>query len=405
MLLKRISKAVEDSQPREQAGFRSGFSTTDHIHTLEEIIEKYKEFNRKLYLGFIDYSKAFDSISHISIWNALNEFKVNQKYINIIKNIYAHSTSRVRLETKGNPFKIERGVRQGDPLSPKLFIAVLEHIFKNLQWKNRGITLNGKHLNHLRFADDIVLLAESAKELEGMMCELDVVSNEVGLQMNANKTKVMTNSHQIPIKINGTVVDYVKQYIYLGKQVSFENSNNDDEVARRVNITWKKFWSHKEILKGNYDIKLKKVVMDTCILPSLLYGCQTWTMTERAKLKIRTTQRAMERSILKIKRSQKLNSKSIRDKTKLQDALSQTLRLKWRWAGHLSRYKDKRWTLLATKWKGPIGKRNVGRPYKRWADDIIEVAGKHWMEKAKDRTSWNKLEEAYTRRGVQISKN
>lgn len=402
ILLNRIAKTIDESQPKEQAGFRAGFSTTDHIQTLDQIMEKYKEFNRILYVAFIDYSKAFDSISHSAIWNALSQLNVEQKYINIIKNIYAKSTSRVKLETKGDEIKIERGVRQGDPLSPKIFIAVLECIFRNLNWERKGISLEGCNLNHLRFADDIVLVAETAKELEELIRQLNNESTKVGLHMNASKTKIMTNSHQVPIMIEGKNIDYVNQYIYLGKQMSFSKSNNEEEVERRVGLTWRRFWSLKEILKGNYNLNLKKIVLDTCLLPSLLYGCQTWTLTDKIKRKIRTTQRAMERSILKIKKVQKIRSETIREQTKVQDALTKALKLKWKWAGHVARYKDKRWTLIATRWRGPTGKRNVGRPVKRWKDDIVETAEKDWLLKAKDREKWDKLEEAFTLRGVQL---
>ncbi|GBP52074.1 Retrovirus-related Pol polyprotein from type-2 retrotransposable element R2DM; Endonuclease [Eumeta japonica] len=78
----------------------------------------------------------------------------------IIKEIYRGTTATIQLEQQGEEFGIEKGVRQGDPLSPKLFIAVLEDIFKNLDWEQFGININGSNLNHLRFADDIVLFAE-----------------------------------------------------------------------------------------------------------------------------------------------------------------------------------------------------------------------------------------------------
>lgn len=68
---------------------------------------------------------------------------MNYKYINILKYIYANSTSRVNLETRGEEINIEQGVRQGHPLSPKLFIAVLEHIFQLLNGKNKGVYTNG----------------------------------------------------------------------------------------------------------------------------------------------------------------------------------------------------------------------------------------------------------------------
>ncbi|XP_052745839.1 uncharacterized protein LOC128199637 [Bicyclus anynana] len=197
---------IDNLQPVEQAGFRSGFSTIDHIQTIEQIMEKYREFNRSLYVAFIDYSKAFDSINHSAIWKALYSLKIDQKYINIIKNIYENSTSKVKLETSGEPFNIERGVRQGDPLSPKLFIAVLQDIFSKMNWAQKGILINGNYLNHLRFADDIVIMAESPKDLEEMITTLDQESKKVGLDMNTDKTKIMTNTYKRPIQrsFNGT---------------------------------------------------------------------------------------------------------------------------------------------------------------------------------------------------------
>ncbi|CAH2093516.1 unnamed protein product [Euphydryas editha] len=170
------------------------------------------------------------------------------------------------METNEELFKIERGVRQSDPLSPKLFIAVLQDIFSKINWDQKGILLNGKYLNHLRFADDIAILAETPKDLEEMVPTLDHESKN-------NKTKIITNRYTRPIQVNGQQIEYVDSYIYLGKQVSFNVNSNLEEVKRRITLTWKKFWSLKEILKGNYSLHMKKIVMDTNIMPCLLYGC------------------------------------------------------------------------------------------------------------------------------------
>lgn len=400
IILSRISPDIDKNQPIEQAGFRPHYSTMNHIHVAEQIIEKYKEFNMPLYIAFVDYYKAFDSISHISIWKALRKNNINEKYINIIKNIYTKSVSKIKLERQGEEFEIGKGVRQGDPLSPKLFIAVLENIFQSLEWKNNGIWILNKRLTHLRFADDIALFSESATELEYMLQSLNTQSQKIGLKMNASKTKIITNSSRKPIKIEGKPIEYVNDYVYLGKQVSFEANSNEKEIDRRINIAWKKFWAQKEILKENYSPKMKKVIMDSCILPSLTYASQTWVYTERVKNKIMSCQHAMERSILKLRRIQKTRNADIRKKTNVTDALHHSLRQKWKWAGHIARYQDRRWTHQTTKWKGPIGKRNVGRQRRRWQDDIQNIAGYEWMKIAKNREEWCKLEEAFTQEGL-----
>ncbi|CAH2104049.1 unnamed protein product [Euphydryas editha] len=137
--------------------------------------------------------------------------------------------------------------------------------------------------------------------------------------------------------------------------------------------------------------------MDTCILPCLTYDAQTWIFTNKISNKIRTCQRAMERSMfLCLRKIEKIRSQEIRKKTKLRDALHQALKLKWSLAGHVARCTDQRWTLKSTKWIGPQGNKKVGSPQKRWADDIVPIERKNWMQFAQDREKWRKLEEAYT---------
>lgn len=309
ILEKRISEKLENNQPPEQAGFRKGFSTIDHIHTLEQIIEKHLEFNNELYIAFIDYTKAFDSISHLAIWESLNENYIEKTYIDVLKNIYTRSMSRVQLERTGPEIQIERGVRQGDPISPKLFISVLETIIGKLKWDKEGIYINGKYLHHLRFADDIVLLAKNSSNLEKQIHALHEASKEVGLIMNLTKTKIMTNGRRIPIEIDESPLEYVDNYIYLGKRVSLSPNHDEEEVDRRIKITWKKFWHLQEIFKSDLPVKYKKKVMDSCLLPTLTYACQTWKMTNKIKTKIKTCQRAIERNIMKIKKFKEYRTK------------------------------------------------------------------------------------------------
>ena len=367
----------------EQAGFRRGYSTIDHIYTTEQLIEKYNKYQRPLYIAFIDYQKAFDTILHSSIWAALKSQQVEPKYIKVIKYLYNNCSSKIRLESTGPPIPIKRGVRQGDPLSPKIFIAVLEMVISKLNWEKMGINVGGKFISHLRFADDIILLSESPEQLETMIHSLKSASYAVGLEMNLNKTKVMTNSQQYPLHLDQKPLEYVDSYIYLGKQISCKKQSNELEVDRRITNAWKKFWSLKEILKGTIPINLKKKIMDSCVLPSLTYGCQTWKFTLRVKNKIRTCQRSMERSITNVKKIQKIPHEKIRKKTKVIDALKYSQKQKWRWAGHVARLNDGRWTSTLTLWRGPAGSRKRGRPIARWGDDIVKVADKTGLRQLK----------------------
>ncbi|CAF4821678.1 unnamed protein product [Pieris macdunnoughi] len=81
IILERIGRKLDEQQPIEQAGFRKDFSVLDHIHTVRQIREKYNEYQLVYYIAFIDYSKAFDSLIHSKIWEALKELGIEHKYI------------------------------------------------------------------------------------------------------------------------------------------------------------------------------------------------------------------------------------------------------------------------------------------------------------------------------------
>ena len=85
-------------------------------------------------LAFVDYEKAFDSVEHISVIDAISNKGVNNGYIELLTNIYNKATSAIRLDKESQKFHVQRGVRQGDTISLKLFNAGLEQVFRKLNW-------------------------------------------------------------------------------------------------------------------------------------------------------------------------------------------------------------------------------------------------------------------------------
>lgn len=394
VILSRISNILDENQPREQAGFRSGYSTLDHIHVIKQLFEKGKEHNLTFYCSFVDYSKAFDTIEHEKIWNALKNQGVEHKYIRILKNIYSNSKAKIKLEKEGKEIKMERGVRQGDPLSPKLFTAVLEDVFRQLDWATCGLSINGENLSHLRFADDLIILSSSSNGLQAMLDDLVRESGKVGLVMNTLKTKVMTNGKEEPILVNNNPLEYVKEYIYLGQVIALADQTTK-EIDRRVGNAWKQFWSLKEVMKsGGISIGIKRKLFDVSILPVLTYGCQTWALTKANIKKLETCQNSMERSMMGKRLSDRIRVDTIKEYTKTKHVTSTIKKLKWRWSGHIIRDKDK-WSKSIMNWFTSHMKRKRGRPSRRWVDDIKAVAGGLWTRTAKDREEWKRLEEAF----------
>ena len=112
-------------------------------------------------------------------------------YIELLEEIYINSSMTVHLDKESNKTNIRRGVRQGDTISPKLFTAVFESIFRRLTSETRGLKIDGEYLGHLRFADDVLICANTPQELQHILQELaDEIENQ-GLKINKSKTKVM----------------------------------------------------------------------------------------------------------------------------------------------------------------------------------------------------------------------
>ncbi|KAL0810833.1 hypothetical protein ABMA28_010143 [Loxostege sticticalis] len=398
----RLTSKLDFYQPKEQAGFRSGYSTMDHILTLRIVIEKTTEYNMPLWLAFIDYKKAFDSVETWAIIQSLQNARIDHRYSRLVDYITKTSKMKVNIPPETRAIKIEKGVRQGDSLSPKLFTLVLEDIFKNLRWENLGLEIEGKRLNNLWFADDIVLLTDNPIDLQTMIQDLSDASLQVGLEMNLGKTKIMTNCTDITtnITVNQTTIDRVEKYIYLGQEIRMGKENQVNEISRRTRLAWAAYSRIEFALRMNITTEQKARIFDACILPVLTYGAETWVFTKDSINKLRVAQRAIERKLVGVTLRDRMTNKSLREQSKVTDVVQRVAKLKWEWAGHVARKHDS-WCKTVVEWRPWGEKRPVGRPQMRWSDDIKREAGSMWIQVAQDRRDWHKRKEAYTKKMVE----
>lgn len=395
VITSRLERKIEFYQPKEQAGFRSAFGTNDHLQSIKTLIEKTVEYNRPLALLFIDFHKAFDTVELKALIKALGECRIDYRYSKLIYNIYNNATMSIKLHESSQPIEVGRGVRQGDPMSPKLFITVLEHAFKKLDWDARGITIDGQNLNHLSFADDIVLVADNLGEIKQMLHELSHACAEIGLKINFSKTKIMTNLVMSErIKIENTQIEEVDKYVYLGHEMRISRDNQTCELHRRINLGWAAYGKLRYIFRSDIPICLKRKVFDQCILPVLTYGAETLTLTSTSAKKLRVVQRKMERSMLGVCLRDHIRNEELRRRTGVTDVIKRIATLKWNWAGHIARMSDDRWTRKLLEWRPRIDKRNQGRPPTRWTDDIKRITT-NWIQTGQDRIRWNAMREAY----------
>ena len=384
----RLEKKLDENQPREQVGFRSKYSTTDHIHAVNQLKEKCREYN-------IPLCVAFDSVQNQAILTSLQEQGIEDVYIEILKDIYTDSSVTVHLHKGSEKIRIKRGVRQGDTISPKLFTATLESIFRRLNWENKGVKRDGQFLSNLRFGDDIFLCTETPQELQQMLQELSDESRRMGLKMDITKPKVMVVDNT-PINVNNVLIENVPGYMYLGQHYSLKEKNQDKEIQRRIMAGWAAYAKHRDIFKSNLAICLKRQVYNSCVLPAMAYGAETWTLTKQAQNKLAAAQTKTERSMLNITYKDRKTNIWVREMTKLIDIIYTVRKMKWSWAGHINRLKDDRWTSRVTTWRPYDKKRRQRRPAKRWRDDLDKYwSDTIWQRTAQDRVIWRRHAEAF----------
>ena len=152
-----------------------GRRTRDQIANICWIIKKAKEFQKNIYLFFIDYAKAFDCVDHSKLWKILKEMGIPDHLTWLLRNLYAGQEATVRTgHGTTDWFQIEKGVSQGCILSPCLFNLYAESIIRNagLEEAQAGIKIAMRNINNLRYADNTTLMAESEEKLKSFLMKM-----------------------------------------------------------------------------------------------------------------------------------------------------------------------------------------------------------------------------------------
>ena len=190
----RIRGKVEQESPPKQAGFRRGMGTHNHITSLRILTEEARSRQQPLFFCFVDFKQAYDSVCHAKQWKGLRKLGFPPHLINLIESLYENSKSRVRWDRKKTKtFTPRRGTRQRCLISRDLFNLMAELLMRiALSEYTEGVKIGGIRHTNLRYADDIILIAGSNSELQNLVSRVLSASTEMGLQINIEKTAVMS---------------------------------------------------------------------------------------------------------------------------------------------------------------------------------------------------------------------
>jgi hypothetical protein len=275
-------------------------------------------------------------------------------------------------------FRTNRGMRQGDPISPTVFIAILERAMDKIKNEAKGISVQGMNINNLRFADDVDILEEDATRLELTTQMLSDEAKKYGLFMNFDKTKTMIFgdkdlTHRV--MVDGEQLENVERFTYLGSNMTYDLDCKSEIKIRIAKGTaalkgLDTIWKSRAI-----NIKTKIAVLKACVFSSMMYGCETWILTKDSQRRILSFERKCYRKTLRIGWTQRVSNEELYKRINLKENLMQkVIQRKLGLFGHFCRMRDDR-KIKSLVFGIMEGANKRGRPHREWTDDIEEWCG------------------------------
>ena len=376
MLLNRIRDAVEPLLRFNQNGFRPGRGTREHILALRRIIEEAINHQLPVVMTFIDFSKAFDCILRSHLPDILAAYGIPKNIIIAIMSLYTNTKAKV-LTPEGPTleFLTNLGILQGDVLAPLIFIIVLDYILSlAIPSDAPGLTLqqrkSSRHpatkMSDLDFADDLVTLSNTIEENTELCQSIATVAARFGLLFNLKKTKYMTWNIPrpfYPVMVGDVQLEEVDDFKYLGSYIA----SATHDISVRKATTWRAMHCLDSLWKSDLSRKTKIKVFRTAVEPILLYGSETWTLTEIFKRSLDGFYTRMLRKVLNInwKTHGKITNKKLYGSI---PPVSSTIRQRrLRFAGHIQRHDDQPVHKLIF-WNPRHGMRYQGKPRLTYVD-------------------------------------
>ena len=298
--------------------------------------------------------------------------------------------------------QIKAGVLQGDTLAPYLFAIVLDHVLRitfagreqelgfQLQ-RQRSRRVPAVIVTDLDFADDLALLSEEMEQAQEVLHRLETEAEKVGLYCNAKKTEVQAFNQDGPVDIkakNGETLKVVENFKYLGAWT--ESSSTDITVRKAL------AWSSCHRLRKVWTSKLRRQIKERLFLATvesvLLYGAETWTLTNTMEKQLNGCYTRMLRMAFNVSYKDHLTNAELYGD--LPQVTSKIQQRRLRLAGHCIRHPEEIANKLVL-WEPLKGTRNRGPQKTTYVDNLLRDTGienslelRSVME---DRVEWKRI--------------
>jgi exonuclease III len=319
VLLDRVRPHVDPLLRPEQNGFRKGRSTIHHILTLRRITEEAVAHKLELHMIFVDFRKAFDSVSRTMLPAILDAYGIPLCLQVAICSLYEETSASVRTgDGMTTSFATESGVLQGDILAPFLFTLFIDLALRGtITSEEDGFVIDrrrstrhpAKYITVLAYADDIVLLSSSATGAQNMLTRLETVCKGLGLSINTQKTKSVSINSPSPVQYTTAdgAVESCSSFLYLGSILP----SSAEDFSRRKGLAWGMMGKLRPLWQANLSIEARMRLFQSIIVPVFSYAADTWTLTKPLEKQVEAAYMRLLRSALSITWQQHMSNAQV----------------------------------------------------------------------------------------------
>ena len=230
-----------------QFAFKKSHSTEMCVFALKQVIFEYNKYDTPIFACFLDIKKAFDRINNDTMLNILRLRNFPEFIIRILEYWFKNQVFYIKWQNAmSSSFQPTCGLRQGSILSPVLFNLYIDNLSVDLNNSGVGCNFNNKTINHLCYADDLVLFTPSAKSLQYLIDICRKFGSDFDVKFNVLKTKCMTfllktfkfnkNPDNVKFYLYDEIIECVKSFNYLGIIIN-DNLNDNDEIKQQYRKT------------------------------------------------------------------------------------------------------------------------------------------------------------------------
>ena len=308
IILHRLSPIFEETgfPDISQTAYQRGLSCAHAIYATQEALLTHIREGGNQYICFYDVEKAFDSIELPILLKQLFEIGINGKLWRLLKSWYTHSPSRVRLNNcLSDLLHVGRGVKQGSVLSPTLFLTVMDCLLGRMREGNLGSLMRGVYTGAAIHADDVRTIATPRDEILHQANVIQQFTDDTCLNLNVSKLEVVkiSKTPQPPEKLQiiGHNVETTPAAKCLGVWWQ-SNLSASKSVNENVKKARKAFFALGSLgaFQGDLNPLSTCSIFETCVLPILLYGCETWLLDSSCLAVLESFQCETGRRILRL---------------------------------------------------------------------------------------------------------